>query len=64
MSGFIRRHPSFEDWLSFLIALLSGISALLSQNERYAIYGALLAVVAKALPSLLGRRNGLSGEKA
>jgi len=59
--AFAKRHPTLEDWLAFVIALLSGISALLLQNERYAVYGALLAVIAKALPSLLGgKENGIS----
>jgi hypothetical protein len=46
-----------EDAASLAIAILSGIAAALQNEPRYAAYGAILAAVAKALPSIVQKKK-------
>jgi hypothetical protein len=46
-----------EDAASLVIAVLSGIAAALQNEPRYAAYGAILAAVAKALPSIIQKKK-------
>lgn len=47
-----------EDVASLAIAVLAAVAGWLSQKPEYAAYGAVLAAIAKALPSIVSAKKG------